>query len=315
VGISPSPSIAYALRFISGKYQGGELPLLMEREITIGRSSDLDMVLVEDMVSRKHARITTWGGQIVLEDLGSTNGTFVNGERIQRVQLREGDRVLVGTSIIKLVIADTAQPSRPLPPDGRSRPEQEAQRRPTMMLGRAMTGKLDEVPLPDLLQVLSSTKRSGVLGVRSSEGVGQIYLRQGQIYYASIDDGFELRPRKALCRLLGWEQGTFELGGPDDRAFLDEIGEPTDTLLQEARRELSGLRRLEGELPLRTCMLRLEVPLSPPLRDLSPAELDVLQLVINHGQLGTVLDRSPLSDSETGGHMLALIRRRYVMPQ
>ena len=44
----------WALRFISGKYQGGEFPLRPNREIIIGRSSDLDMVLVEDMVSRKH---------------------------------------------------------------------------------------------------------------------------------------------------------------------------------------------------------------------------------------------------------------------
>ena len=72
----------YALRFISGKYQGGEFPLRMEREIVIGRSSDLDMVLVEDMVSRKHAKISTQGGQIVIQDLASTNGTFVNDQAV-----------------------------------------------------------------------------------------------------------------------------------------------------------------------------------------------------------------------------------------
>ena len=76
------PTPAYALRFISGKYQGGEFPLRMDREIIVGRSSELDMVLVEDMVSRKHAKITTAGEQIVIQDLGSTNGTFVNGEKI-----------------------------------------------------------------------------------------------------------------------------------------------------------------------------------------------------------------------------------------
>ena len=51
----------FALRFISGKYQGGEFPLRMNREIIIGRSSDLDMVLVEDMVSRRHAKISSTG--------------------------------------------------------------------------------------------------------------------------------------------------------------------------------------------------------------------------------------------------------------
>ena len=86
----------FALRFISGKYQGGEFPLRMNREIIIGRSSDLDMVLVEDMVSRRHAKITVTGDQIFIQDLGSTNGTFVNGEKVKRARLNEGDRIGYG---------------------------------------------------------------------------------------------------------------------------------------------------------------------------------------------------------------------------
>src|SRR5262245_40262911 len=97
---------SFALRFISGKYQGGEFPLLPDREIVIGRASDLDMVLVEDMVSRKHAKITTNGGQVFIQDLGSTNGTFVNGEKVKKTRLKEGDRVLIGTSILKVLLKD-----------------------------------------------------------------------------------------------------------------------------------------------------------------------------------------------------------------
>ncbi len=96
-------SEAYALKFISGKYQGGEFPLKADKHIVIGRSSELDMVLVEDMVSRKHAKITSPGGKITIEDLGSTNGTFVNGEKVKQTRLKEGDRILIGTSILKLV--------------------------------------------------------------------------------------------------------------------------------------------------------------------------------------------------------------------
>ena len=46
------------------------------------------------------------GEQIWIEDLGSTNGTFVNGEKIKRARLKEGDRVLIGTSILKLIAGD-----------------------------------------------------------------------------------------------------------------------------------------------------------------------------------------------------------------
>src|SRR5262249_55493683 len=93
----------FALRFISGKYQGGEFPLNEGQEVVVGRSSELDMVLVEELVSRRHASILLARGEITIEDLGSTNGTFVNGERVQKATLKEGDRVLIGTSILKLV--------------------------------------------------------------------------------------------------------------------------------------------------------------------------------------------------------------------
>src|SRR4026208_562560 len=92
----------FALRFIAGRSQAGEFPLRMNREIIIGRSSDLDMVLVEDMVSRRHAKISSTDAEVYIQDLGSTNGTFVNGEKVSRSRLQEGDRILVGTSIIKM---------------------------------------------------------------------------------------------------------------------------------------------------------------------------------------------------------------------
>ena len=98
---------SYVLRFISGKYQGTEYPLADGKTILIGRSSELDMVLVEDMVARRHAKISNSGGTVMIEDLGSTNGTFVNGEKVKApLQLAEGDRVLIGTSIFKLVAAE-----------------------------------------------------------------------------------------------------------------------------------------------------------------------------------------------------------------
>ena len=105
----------YALRFISGKYQGGEFPIRMNREIIIGRSSDLDMVLVEDMVSRRHAKITSTDMEVYIQDLGSTNGTFVNGEKISRSRLNEGDRILVGTSIMKVWVRTSVPSVRPRP--------------------------------------------------------------------------------------------------------------------------------------------------------------------------------------------------------
>jgi len=102
-GLALASSKPRALRFISGKYQGAEFPLEDNREIIVGRSSDLDMVLVEEMVSRRHARIQLVGGYVNVDDLGSTNGTFVNGERVTHAELQEGDRILIGSNILKVI--------------------------------------------------------------------------------------------------------------------------------------------------------------------------------------------------------------------
>ena len=96
----------YALRFISGKYQGGEFPLRMNREIIIGRSSDLDMVLVEDMVSRKHAKISTTDGEVFIQDLGSTNGTFVDVERIEQKVLNNQNEFRIGSHVLMFIVTD-----------------------------------------------------------------------------------------------------------------------------------------------------------------------------------------------------------------
>src|SRR5580658_2992101 len=181
-GSSTRPGRSYVLRFISGKYQGGEFPIVPDRQIVVGRSSELDMVLVEDMVSRKHARITMQADQIWIEDLGSTNGTFVNGEKIKRAHLKEGDRVLIGTSILKVIAGDAPREGM----DAKRELENVAQQRRTSQQ-RTMSGSIEEVPLPDLLQLFGTSKKSGVLVVRTDDDVGRIYLKKGVVAYALIN--------------------------------------------------------------------------------------------------------------------------------
>jgi pSer/pThr/pTyr-binding forkhead associated (FHA) protein len=191
----------FALRFISGKYQGGEFPLRMNREIIIGRSSDLDMVLVEDMVSRRHAKISSTETEVYIQDMGSTNGTFVNGEKIAgRALLHEGDRILVGTSIIK-VVAVEGQLANQSEAEARRRLEAGAQQRQATS-GRPMSGVIEEIPLPDLLQLLSTSRKSGVLTVNNGVSMGKIYLRKGALYFATINDDFAVSPQKSIYRML-----------------------------------------------------------------------------------------------------------------
>ena len=301
----------FALRFISGKYQGGEFPLRMDREIVIGRSSDLDMVLVEDMVSRRHAKISTASNEIAIQDLGSTNGTFVNGEKINnRSLLREGDRILVGTSIIKLVAVDPASAHHHSEAEARQRLAQGARQSTS---GRPMSGVIEEIPLPDLLQLLSTSRKSGVLAVTSPNGVGKTYLRKGQIYFAAINDDFAVSPQKAIYRMLTWTTGTFELEPSVEMQVMEEIQESTEALLMEGVRQLDEMRQLETKLPSLSSSLAVPTPLAGKLRDLSPQQLDTFQLVLDHGQVQAVLDHYPGSDLDAAANLLQLLQREFIV--
>ena len=298
-----------ALRFISGKYQGGEFPLIPGKEIVIGRAGDLDMVLAEDMVSRRHAHILFEGENILIEDLGSTNGTFVNGEKTKRSRLREGDRVLIGTSILKVVASDATvrtteeQARREMAMAASSRRSNQA---------RTMSGSIEEIPLPDLLQLLGTSKKSGLLVIRTDEDIGRIYLRKGEIYFASINDIDEIPPRKSLYRIFTWQQGLFDLEPPDEREFANTLNESVQAALMEGLRQLDELNSIKDQLPSLRSRLRLCLPLVAPLRSLDASDLDVVQLVHNHAYLEAVLNKSLVSDLDTARIVLKLIAAGYL---
>lgn len=315
-GIGMGDQSQFALRFISGKYQGGEFLLKMGREIVIGRASDLDMVLVEDMVSRKHAKISTQGDQIVIQDLGSTNGTFVNGEKIKRSRLREGDRILIGTSIVKLVTVDENRPESSFTPTtdfpAGAQPREPEIKRPGAGATRAMAGTIDEIPLPDLLQLLSTSRKSGVLEIHSESRLGRIFMREGQIYFATIDDNLAMPAQKAVYRMLVWQTGAFELRPAESRTFEGELSEPTEGLLMEAMRQLDEINRLREELPAPGAPLQLARPLPKRLRELSPEQLDMLQLVHEHGSFSRVLDHTSSTDLETYTALAELFKAKWI---
>jgi len=302
----------YALKFISGKYQGGEFPLKVDKQIVIGRSSELDMVLVEDMVSRKHAKISFSDGKITIEDLGSTNGTFVNGEKVKQTRLKEGDRILIGTSILKLV-HQGAEGGNVDESMAKQKLEEFAavQAARTTNKASSMTGKIEEIPLPDLLQLFHTSKKNGVLVVTSDQE-GRIYLRQGRVYYAVIGDNHNLGPQKSFNRIITWEQGDFELRPADHQEFMVELDSSTEALLMESLRQLDEMKRLQPSLPALDEPLTLAMPLTPPLKELSPEMLDVLQLVLNYGTLGAVLDRADADDVVTAESLVYLLKRDYV---
>jgi hypothetical protein len=305
----------YALRFISGKYQGGEYPLAEGQEIIIGRSSELDMVLVEEMVSRKHARIALSEGAISIEDLGSTNGTFVNGEKVQQGSLREGDRVLIGTNILKVVAAPQDAEARAnlkamatgrvtaRQTQGSSRASEEAPR---------MSGNLEEIPLPDLLQLFGTSRKAGVLVLRSAGREGRIYLNEGRIRFAELIGVQGIPPLKLLYRMLGWQTGLFALDPPDTREFEGGIDVSAQEVLMEGFRQQDELAQLRGRLPANAGRFALKLPLTQRLRELEDAELDVLEAALSAESFEAFLDATPGQDLQATQALLSLVQRGYL---
>lgn len=276
------------------------------------------MVLVEEMVSRKHAKIELKDGKIHIEDLGSTNGTFVNGERIVKGWLKEGDRVLIGSNILKVIATPVEEggPNTRRAPESAPQPKvQPAPRRGSEGGESRMRGSLEEIPLPDLLQLFGTSRKSGVLHVETETDVGRIFLDQGLIHYVTIEAGgkeLTIAPLKAFYRMITWDVGSFELEPPSTRKFETPLNASVQEVLMEGFRQRDEFEHLKHKLPKLDARIEPTLPMTKPLRDLPPAELDVFQAVLGGANLRVLLDGATLTDLDVATALMALFEKGYL---
>ncbi|HVN40057.1 MAG TPA: FHA domain-containing protein [Myxococcota bacterium] len=91
------------MRVLQGFYEGLEMPV--DRDwVVVGRGRGADLVVAEPTMSRAHAAIGYDGRRFFVQDLGSTNGTKLNGERAERAELSSGDRILLGKLLLEVVL-------------------------------------------------------------------------------------------------------------------------------------------------------------------------------------------------------------------
>lgn len=103
-GAPGSPEVPLGLVVVAGPPELTGVRVSLDHTVRIGRSPDLELVIADDFVSTAHARIMPAPGGPVLEDLESTNGTLLNGRRVQGMaSLVAGDEIEVGT--VKLRVA------------------------------------------------------------------------------------------------------------------------------------------------------------------------------------------------------------------
>ena len=116
------------LEIVEGEDAGRQTPL--DGSIEIGRDASNGLVLDDDQASRRHARVSAQGDHAMVEDLGSSNGTYLNGQPIEGDRtLRPGDRLRVGLTVFELRTAADVQrqPSAVIPvPDFTELSEAEA---------------------------------------------------------------------------------------------------------------------------------------------------------------------------------------------
>ena len=99
-----NPRKKYALLIVSGK-EAGKVLDIQKTVVTIGRSG-CDLLVDDPELSRRHARVEVRGDEITLKDLDSTNGTFMDDERIREVLIDNRSKFRVGSHEIALVITD-----------------------------------------------------------------------------------------------------------------------------------------------------------------------------------------------------------------
>ncbi len=88
--------------FVILKEEGQEdkpFMILPEESLTIGRAKDNTLRIDQDSISRYHAKISFENGQVIIRDLGSANGTFVNGKKIKEYALSDNDVILIGEKV------------------------------------------------------------------------------------------------------------------------------------------------------------------------------------------------------------------------
>ncbi|MCA8924251.1 MAG: FHA domain-containing protein [Planctomycetes bacterium] len=100
------------LEVVEGPCQGATV--CRRGGITVGRSRHADLLLRDDSkVSALHATLAPLRGQWFIEDHGSTNGTYVNGERVEQCPLRDGDTISIGRSELVVQWVDDEEGSCP----------------------------------------------------------------------------------------------------------------------------------------------------------------------------------------------------------
>lgn len=303
------------LHFIEGENAGVKIRIPPEQEIVIGRSQKCDVCLSERKISRKHAKIQDKQEGHILLDLGSTNGTYLNGQRVeQAVPLKAGDMLRIGTSVINIAVSEGgAEEIKELEINSMAS-SAAVEEAPVEVSSskKPLSGNLTQMPLPDLLQTLANSQRSGHVLLTGTEQ-GEIIIKEGTVIGARAG---KVRGEKAFYRLLSWENADFEFASDEaDEIQADDeekIEMTVESLLLEGFRQLDEIARIIDKAPAIDAEITLNAEMPAKLSKLHPRVLDMVQLIIAKNRVKDILDSSKLSDLDSWKVLAYLKSKEYI---
>ncbi len=273
--------------------------LLDTFRVAIGRHDSNDLRFNSRNVSNYHAEIVMEPDGLVLRDLGSTNGTYVNEERVRRRKLTHGDRIRIGSDeiTVKLTNGERARESESksasLPTTGDFAREESAEQGLT---------------LRELLLSIGRQNLSMRLVLKRGPSEVAVYIHEGRVIFA---ESGKARNEKALYRAFEWRGGTFKSEPlPANDSVPRVMTVPIETLVDDARQQAKDLDELLGKLPPPDAPLRLRESCKMRICDFTPAEMEVFQGLIRGGTLGAAVEASPMTDLRVMSLVHALVVKR-----
>jgi len=191
-----------------------------KQPISMGRAIENTIVLTSPYVSRNHARIQADKDGYRIADQGSTNGTFVNGQKVKDHHLAVGDKIRIGSFVINFLdkqtlldqygeFAEIATINELLTTEIKAGPKSD------------FSGSLSHLNPVEIIQMINLGRKSGTLSILHSEGhEGTLRVKSGEIYWASYSSGKSvLHGEIAVYNILKLSVGS----------FLFKAGEPEVT--------------------------------------------------------------------------------------
>jgi predicted ATP-dependent protease len=215
----------------SGRARGATLTLVVgrgvdarklrvcDRPVHVGRAPENDLILPDRAASSRHCRLEPSGDGLLLRDLGSSNGTFVNGVRVDRALLASGASIRVGRTEICVVERDT---------EGRIRGTGLIAESASMLAVLAEAERAAQLPWAALIVGESGSGKEGIAELLHVRGPRKarpfVALNAGGVPAELVESELFGHERGAFTGASGVRRGVFEQaeGGT---LFLDEIGE------------------------------------------------------------------------------------------